>query len=86
MASHNVQETLDRILADLRSDENTRQLAAIHELGTINYSSEAILHELEQLALGRKTRYKNSRSRHYRSKQTKILHQNFQNKQSFTAT
>lgn len=52
MASHNVQETLDRILADLRSDENTRQLAAIHELGTINYSSEAILHELEQLALG----------------------------------
>ncbi|HMD81837.1 MAG TPA: hypothetical protein VKE92_11045, partial [Anaerolineales bacterium] len=52
MASQPVQETLDRILADLKSDEKTRQLAAIHELGTINYSSEAILRELEQLALG----------------------------------
>ncbi|HXQ33487.1 MAG TPA: hypothetical protein VN843_05650, partial [Anaerolineales bacterium] len=52
MANQNVQENLDRILADLKSNENTRQLAAIHDLGKINYSSEAILRELEQLALG----------------------------------
>ncbi|MGZ9234236.1 MAG: hypothetical protein ACXW4E_01810, partial [Anaerolineales bacterium] len=51
MPTDNTQETLDRILADLRSDEQTRQLSAIHELGTINYSSEAILRELERLAL-----------------------------------
>jgi hypothetical protein len=51
MASNDVQETLDRILFDLRSDETTRQLAAIHELGTITYSSEAIVRELERLAL-----------------------------------
>lgn len=51
MTTDNVQETLDRILADLRSDEKTLQLAAIHELGRINYSSEAIVRELERLAL-----------------------------------
>jgi hypothetical protein len=51
MATNDVQETLDRILADLRSDEETLQLAAIHELGSINYSSEAIVRELERLAL-----------------------------------
>ncbi|HZM21100.1 MAG TPA: hypothetical protein VFC02_05110, partial [Anaerolineales bacterium] len=51
MANHNVQEILDRILTDLKSDEHTRQLAAIQELGTINYSSEAIVAQLERLAL-----------------------------------
>lgn len=51
MPYESVQEKLDRILADLKSDEPASQLEAIQELGTIEYSSEAILARLEHLAI-----------------------------------
>lgn len=51
MANEHQQAILDRILAGLKSDDTTQQLAAIHELETINFSSAAIVLELEQLAL-----------------------------------
>jgi hypothetical protein len=51
MAGNNVQETLDRILEELSSNESARCLAAIHELDTLNTSSPAILRELERLAV-----------------------------------
>jgi hypothetical protein len=51
MTNDSIQATLDRILADLKSDESERQLAAIHELERIKYSSEAIVTRLEQLAI-----------------------------------
>src|SRR4026208_2415110 len=51
MANPNIQGTLDRILEDLKSGEKKRQLAAIDELGTIQYSSEAIIAQLERLIL-----------------------------------
>lgn len=44
-------ETLDRILDDLRSSDVTNCLAASRELGMINFSSEAIVLQLEKLAL-----------------------------------
>lgn len=44
-------ETLDRILAELRSGDEARCLAAIAELGAINFSSGAIVAQLERLAL-----------------------------------
>jgi hypothetical protein len=51
MTNETVQGALDRILAELKSDDATRQLIAIHELETIKYSSEAILARLEWLAV-----------------------------------
>jgi hypothetical protein len=51
MSNVNTRETLDQILADLKSGVMQRALAAIHELETINFSSEAILIQLERLAL-----------------------------------
>ncbi len=47
---------LDTILTDLRSRDEARQLAAIATLGTVRYSSEAIVLELEKLALGKSTK------------------------------
>jgi hypothetical protein len=51
MAGKNIQETLDRILEDLSSNESARCQAAIHELETLKASSPAILRELERLAV-----------------------------------
>ena len=51
MANENVQAILDRILAGLKSDDMNQQLAAIHELENVSFSSEAIVLQLEQLAL-----------------------------------
>lgn len=45
-------ETLDRILAELKSGDEARCLAAIAELGGIRFSSEAVLRQLRILALG----------------------------------
>ncbi len=53
MASEDMQAALNRILGDLKSDDAAHQLAAIRELGRINFSSEAILSQLEKLALGK---------------------------------
>ncbi len=51
MATENAQETLKRILDGLKSADATDQLAAIRELESIKYSSEAIVTQLEKLAL-----------------------------------
>ncbi|HLO31975.1 MAG TPA: hypothetical protein VK249_22690 [Anaerolineales bacterium] len=45
------QKILAQILDDLRSPESARQLAGMSELEKINYSSPAILSELERLAI-----------------------------------
>jgi len=51
MATSGAQETLDRILDELKSNDSTRCLNAIQELGTLHFSSPAILKELERLAI-----------------------------------
>ena len=51
MANNNVQAALDRILEELTSGNVEREIAAIHELETINFSSEAIVLQLEKLVL-----------------------------------
>ncbi len=51
MANNDLQETLDRILNELKSDEPSHCLNAIQELGTVNASSEAILLQLERLSV-----------------------------------
>jgi hypothetical protein len=51
MADNDLQVTLDRILNELKSNDSSRCLGAIQELGTLNASSEAILLQLERLAL-----------------------------------
>lgn len=51
MTTDNAQETLNRILADLKSGDEARQLAAIRELESTNFSSEAILRQLERLGM-----------------------------------
>ena len=51
MATDNMQETLDRLLRDLQSNETERCLNALLELKTLKYSSLAVLKELERLAL-----------------------------------
>ena len=43
--------TQDRIMADLLSGDATRQLSAIRDLERLNFSSAAILRQLEQLAI-----------------------------------
>ncbi len=49
------EQVLARIFEALKGEEDARQLAAIEELGTLNYSSPAILHRLEYLALAGST-------------------------------
>ena len=51
MANNDVQETLDRLLEELKSDHSERCLHAIQELSELGYSSEAIVLQLERLAL-----------------------------------
>lgn len=51
MADDNLNQTLDRILEDLRGNDTARCLNAIQELGTLNASSKAIVLQLERLAL-----------------------------------
>ena len=51
MADNDVQQTLDRILAELKSGDPSRCLNAIQELDTLNFSSPLILKELEKLAV-----------------------------------
>ena len=51
MATNDEQETLDRILAALKSDEAARSLQALEELNALKFSSPAILRELERLAI-----------------------------------
>lgn len=51
MASNDSQQTLDRILNELQSTDPTRCLGAIQELQTLNFSSNAIVSQLERLAL-----------------------------------
>ncbi len=52
VAASGQKETLDRLLADLQSGNEARALAAAAELKTIRFTSEAILRQLEKLALG----------------------------------
>jgi hypothetical protein len=51
MTTQDAQEVLDRILTNLRSGDETLQLSAVHELEGTNFSSEAIVLELEKLTL-----------------------------------
>ena len=51
MANNDVQETLDRLLEELKSDDSARCLTAIQELGSLSFSSQAIMLRLEHLAL-----------------------------------
>lgn len=51
MPDNDLQETLDRILAGLKSDDPARCLQAIEELATVNASSEAILLQVERLSV-----------------------------------
>ena len=51
MTTDNAQDTLNRILAEMKSGDETRQLAAIRELERTNFSSEAILRQLEIMAM-----------------------------------
>jgi hypothetical protein len=51
MDTDNVQETLDRLLEELKSNDPARCLSALRELNGLNFSSRAILLELERLAL-----------------------------------
>ena len=51
MTTNDEQETLDRILKDLKSSEPERCLQALEELSTLSFSSPAILKELERLAI-----------------------------------
>lgn len=51
MANNDLQESLNRILRELKSDDPARQLGAIEELGVVNASSEAILLQLEHLTV-----------------------------------
>ncbi len=51
MAELKMQETLNGIKNNLASDDPARQADAIRELGTVNFTSEAIVGELERLAL-----------------------------------
>jgi len=51
MSNKNVQATLDRLLGELKSGIKERELAAIQELETVNFSSEAIVLQLEKLVL-----------------------------------
>lgn len=51
MSTQNPQETLNRLLADLKSEAVERQLSALHELTMLEFSSEAIVRQLEKLAL-----------------------------------
>lgn len=53
--SETQEQVLARILENLQSGDVTRQLDAIKELGTMNYSSPAILLKLERLALASPT-------------------------------
>ena len=46
------QEVLNQLLDDLKSGMTSRQMYAIFELGKINFSSEAVVRQLEKLALG----------------------------------
>ncbi|HSK67469.1 MAG TPA: hypothetical protein VK888_11095, partial [Anaerolineales bacterium] len=51
MATNGNQETLDRILAELKSDDPARCVQALEELNSLKFSSSAILKELERLAI-----------------------------------
>lgn len=51
MDKFEAQQTLDRLLAELRSGDPSRGLAAIRELNNLTFSSRAIVRELERLAL-----------------------------------
>ena len=51
MATNDKQETLDRLLEELKSNEAARCLKALEELNTLHFSSPAIVKELEKLAI-----------------------------------
>lgn len=52
MVNPNAQEILNRILEGLKSGDGGLQLSAMRELHTLNFSSEAVVIQLEKLALG----------------------------------
>ena len=52
MANGNIQESLNRLLDNLKSGDPVRQLETIRELSTVNFSSEAVVFQLERLVLG----------------------------------
>ena len=49
--SHSAEDILNELLRNLQSDENTLILKAIASLGNLNYSSQAIRRQLEQLSI-----------------------------------
>src|SRR6266516_3206392 len=51
MSTENLQQTLDRILSELHSNDPQRCISAMDELGKLNTSSPAILKQLETLAV-----------------------------------
>lgn len=52
MSDDNTQETLDRVLKNLKSGEVERQLDAMRELEMVNFTSKSVILQLEKLALG----------------------------------
>ncbi|MCC7511161.1 MAG: hypothetical protein IT296_00790, partial [Anaerolineae bacterium] len=51
MSKLTMQETLRQLMDKLKSGDAARQTEALRELGTLNFSSEAIVLQLERLAL-----------------------------------
>src|SRR5690349_16749158 len=49
--SETQEQALSRILAQLQSPEEGARLSALRELENLNYSSPAILHQLEKMAV-----------------------------------
>ncbi|HZO84031.1 MAG TPA: hypothetical protein VFC26_02400, partial [Verrucomicrobiae bacterium] len=51
MSTENIQQALDRILQELKSNDPPRCLSALEELGNLDNGSPAILREVERLAI-----------------------------------
>ena len=86
MENQNAQETLEQILAGLKSKDKQTQIAVIKELETINFSSEAIVTQLEKLALHNSTELRHTalRALSLRSSQFVISKRTVLNKSSRT--
>ena len=52
MTEPNMQEILNALLANLKSEDATRQMDGLQKLGAINFSSDAVVRQVEKLALG----------------------------------
>ncbi len=83
MTEPTIQEILNELLANLKSGDEARQMDGLQKLGAINFSSDAVVKQVEKLALGENAEVRAAALNALKLKTSKMVAQKRSNENRF---